>query len=40
MQVIFQLLRWDKVWPADTVNQALLQMMDMEEGRINHGLLF
>lgn len=40
MQVIFHLLRWDKVWPADTVNQALLWVMDMEEGRINHSLLF
>lgn len=39
--MIFPLLKWDKVWPADTVNQALLQMMDeMEEGCVNHSQLF
>lgn len=40
MQVIFLLLGWDKVLPVDTVNQALLGMMDeTEEGRVDRSLL-
>lgn len=40
MQVIFLLLGWDKVLPVDTVNQALLGMMDeTEKGRVDRSLL-
>lgn len=40
MQVIFLLLGWDKVLPVDTVNLALLGMMDeTEEGRVDRSLL-